>query len=374
MKVKEEIMKKFLSLLLAAVMMLGLVACGGGNSGSGGSGGSAATPPPSNETAAPSGGSSSGEEEKKLVIYTASSDEQINIVVPLYEEMYGVEVEVVSAGTGELLARADSEKANPYADVFFGGGESNLTEYSHLFQDYVSSEDGNLVEEFRNTTGFITNYYLDCPVLLYNNDLIGDLEIKGYEDLLQPELKGKISCPDPTSSSSAIMHVETILTDFGGLTMENETGWKFIEDLFTNFDGKMASGSSAAYKSVVDGENVVAMTYEEASIRLVGDGANVTLVYMEEGTVFTPTTVAVLANCKHPDNAKKFIDLVLSQKVQNILCNELCLRPVRDDVEYPEYFASVADVYTVHLDQAYINEHKADIANKCKDIFTTVGF
>lgn len=365
-------MKKFASLLLALVMILSLTACGGGNSGSGSSdasGGGSSDAPNSDA----SGGGSS-EEEKKLVIYTASSDEQINIVVPLYEEMYGVEVEVVSAGTGELLARADSEKANPYADVFFGGGESNLTEYKHLFQDYVSSEDGNLIEEFRNTTGFITNYYLDCPVLLYNNDLIGDLEIKSYQDLLQPELKGKIACPDPTSSSSAIMHVETILTDFGGLTMENETGWKFIEDLFTNFDGKMASGSSAAYKSVVDGENVVAMTYEEASIRLVGDGANVTLVYMEEGTVFTPTTMAVLDNCKHPENAKKFIDLVLSQKVQNLLCNELCLRPVRDDVEYPDYFASVADVYTVHLDQAYINEHKADIVNKCKDIFTTVGF
>jgi len=353
-------MKKCVSLFLAGLMMLSLVACGGGGEPSGGGG---------------TGGSQEGSagEENKLVIYTASSDEQINAIVPIYEEMYGVEVEVVSAGTGELLARADSEKANPYADVFFGGGESNLTEYAHLFQDYVSSEDENLIEEFRNTTGFITNYYLDCPVLLYNNDLIGDLEIKGYEDLLQPELKGKIATSDPTSSSCAIMHIETILTDFGGLTMENETGWSFIEDLFTNLDGKMASGSSAAYKSVVDGENVVAMTYEEASIRLVGDGANVTIVYMEEGTVFTPTTVAILDNCKHPENAKKFIDLVLSQKIQNILCNDLCLRPVRDDVEYPDYFATVADVYTVHLDQPYINEHKAEIVDKCKDIFTTVG-
>lgn len=144
--------------------------------------------------------------------------------------------------------------------------------------------------------------------------------------------------------------------------------------LYENLDGKMASGSSAAYKSVVDGENVVALTYEEASIRLVSQGANVSIVYMDEGTVFTPTTLGIFKDCKHLENAKKFVDLVLSQEVQNILCKDLCLRPIRDDVDYPDYFASVSDVYTVELDQDYINEHNPELIEKCKEIQTTVGF
>lgn len=343
-------MKKFFALVLALLMVLSITACGGGDAGGGDA------------------------EENKLVLYTAASDEQLDVIIPLYEEMYGVEVEVVSAGTGEMLARADSEKANPYGDLFLGGGESNFNAYAHLFQDYVSPEDVNLIPEFQNKTGFISYYYLDCPVLLYNNDLIGDLEIKGYQDLLQPELKGKIAFPDPTSSSSASMHVQTVLTDFGGLNVDNQEGWDLMTKLYENLDGKMASGSSAAYKSVVDGENVVAMTYEEASIRLVSQGANVTIVYMEEGTVFTPTTMGIFKDCKHLENAQKFVDLVLSQEVQNILCKDLCLRPIRDDVEYPDYFAAVSDVYTVALDQEYVNEHNAELIEKCKDIQTTVGF
>lgn len=346
-------MKKFFALLLAMLMVLSLVACG---------------------QKAPADDGAPAEEEKKLVVYTAASDEQLDVIIPLYEEKYGVEVEVVSAGTGEMLARADSEKANPYGDLFLGGGESNFNAYSHLFQPYVSSEDANLLPAFQNKTGWITFYYLDCPVLLYNNDLIGDVEINGYADLLQPELKGKIAIPDPTASSSAIMHVQTILTDFGGLDVNNQQGWDYMTKLYENLDGKMASGSSAAYKSVVDGENTVAMTYEEAAVRVVSQGANVSIVYMEEGTVFTPTTLGILANCKHPENAKKFVDLCLSQEVQNILCKDLCLRPVRDDVEYPDYFAAAADVYVVDLDQDYINEHNPEIIEKCKDIQTTVGF
>lgn len=348
--------RKAISLLLTASISAGLLAgCGGG--------GSAETP---NESA------SGGGEEKKLVLYSPATENQINAVVPLFEEKTGIEVEVITGGTGELLARVDAEGENPYADVIFGGGESSYAEYSHVFQDYVSPEDANLIESARNTLGYCTNYYFDSAILLVNTDLIGDVEVDGYMDLLNPELKGKISMPDPTASSSAMMHIETILTDFGGLTLENEEGWDVVRELVANLDGKLASGSSAAWKAVADGEMVVALSYEEAGITLARDAAPVEVVYPEEGTVFTPSTAGIVKNCAHLENAKLFIDFLLSQEVQNIFCNELDIRPVRDDVTYPEYFRPATDVKTVVLDQAYVNEHKEEITDKYMDAYMDV--
>lgn len=348
--------RKAISLLLTASISAGLLAgCGGG--------GSAETP---NESA------SGGGEEKKLVLYSPATENQINAVVPLFEEKTGIEVEVITGGTGELLARVDAEGENPYADVIFGGGESSYAEYSHVFQDYVSPEDANLIESARNTLGYCTNYYFDSAILLVNTDLIGDVEVDGYMDLLNPELKGKISMPDPTASSSVMMHIETILTDFGGLTLENEEGWDVVRELVANLDGKLASGSSAAWKAVADGEMVVALSYEEAGITLARDGAPVEVVYPEEGTVFTPSTAGIVKNCAHLENAKLFIDFLLSQEVQNIFCNELDIRPVRDDVTYPEYFRPATDVKTVVLDQAYVNEHKEEITDKYMDAYMDV--
>ena len=224
--------KRILTLLLALATALSLAACG----------------TQKDEPAAGDDGTAA--EEKKLVIYSAATDAQVNAVVPLFEERYGIEVEVITGGTGELLARIDAEGDAPYCDVIFGGGESSYSEYKHVFQDYVSPEDANLIESCRNTLGYCTNYNLDSAILMYNTDLIGDIQIKGYKDLLNPELKGKIASADPTASSSAMMHIETILTDFGGLTLENEEGWGFVSDLIKNLDGKLASGSSAAWKSV----------------------------------------------------------------------------------------------------------------------------
>ena len=80
-------MKKILAFVLAAIMLLSLAACG----------------TQKDEPAAGDDGTAA--EEKKLVIYSAATDAQVNAVVPLFEERYGIEVEVITGGTGELLAR-----------------------------------------------------------------------------------------------------------------------------------------------------------------------------------------------------------------------------------------------------------------------------
>lgn len=354
---------KVLSLLLTGALAMGMLAGCGGN------------PTPSATPAANNGGAGDTQPPAtggKLVVYSPATEGQVNAIIPLFEEKTGIQVEVITGGTGELLARVDAEGSNPYADVIFGGGESSYAEYKHIFQDYVSPEDVNVLPEFRNTLGYCTNYCLDSAIFIVNTDLVGDIEINGYMDLLNPELKGKIAMPDPTASSSAMMHIETILTDFGGLTLENEEGWGVVSQLVANLDGKLSSGSSAAWKSVSDGEMVVALSYEEAGIILARDGAPVRVVYPEEGTVFTGSTAGVVNNCKNLDNAKLFIDFILGQEVQNIFCNDLDVRPVRDDVTYPDYFRPATDVKTVELDQAYINEHKEEIAGRYMDAYMDV--
>ena len=50
----------------------------------------------------------SGEEEPVLVVYTARSEALNNAVIPEFEKDTGIKVEVVVAGTGELLKRAQS--------------------------------------------------------------------------------------------------------------------------------------------------------------------------------------------------------------------------------------------------------------------------
>jgi len=341
-------MKQMKLLVVFVVFAVVLAACGGASS---------------------DGGSSA--ESNKLVVYTPNSEDMLNAVIPMFEKQTGITVELVSAGTGELIKRVESEKANPYADVVFGGSMATFMDNKDLFEEYVSPNDEFLLEGHRNTTGFITPYVSDGSVLLVNTNLIGDIEINGYADLLNPELKGKIAMADPANSSSAFAQLTNMLLAMGG-DYTSEAGWNYVGDLIKNLDGKIASGSSAAHKSVADGEYVVALTYEDPAVSYVQDGAPVKVVYPEEGAVFLDAASGIVKGAKNMDNAKKFIDFIISKEAQDALGTQTTNRPLRADAQLSDAMTPMDEIYTLDEDTEYVSSHKSEIVVRYTDLFTSL--
>ena len=218
----------------------------------------------------------SGEEEPVLVVYTARSEALNNAVIPEFEKDTGIKVEVVVAGTGELLKRAQSEKDNPLGDIFWVADQTMLSASKDLFMEYVSPEDENMLDAFRNTTGYFTPAFADPTVMIVNKDLKGDMKIEGFEDLLNPELKGKIAFGDPVNSSSAFQSLLAMLYGMGkdGDPLSDEA-WAYVDQFIANLDGKMANSSSQVYKGVAEGEYVVGLTWEDPAANYVKEGAAV---------------------------------------------------------------------------------------------------
>ncbi len=332
-------MKKLLTLLIATLF---LVACGGG-----------------------------GSDSEKLVVYSPNSEGMINAVIPLFEEQTGIKVELISAGTGELVKRIESEKENPYGDVLFGGTYTQFLSNKELFMDYVSTENDNVIDEYKNDTGFITYNVLDGSVLVVNTELTKDLTIESYEDLLQPELKGKIATADPANSSSAFAQLTNILLAMSpDEDYMNDEAWEYVEKLVEQWDGKIQSGSSSVYKSVVDGEMWVGLTYEDPTSKLLQDGAtNIEIVYPKEGSVFLPAGAAVIKDAKNEENAKKFIDFILSEEVQTIFGTDLTNRPVRKGVTTGDHLKAYDTLPLIYEDMDYVSENKDKIVERYTEIF-----
>ena len=315
-------------------------------------------------------GSSDGGDSKSLVVYSPNSEGLIASTIPAFEEKYDIKVDLIQAGTGELFTKMNSEANNPVADVMFGGAYSTFTQNENLFEPYTSPNNDMVMEDYQNKTGYITPYVLDGSVLIVNNNLIGDMEINGYADLLNPELKGKIATADPASSSSAFAQLTNMLLAMGGY--EDEGAWDYVKELFTNIDGKLASGSSNVYKSVSDGEMVVGLTYEDPSVALLNNGADVTLVYPEEGTVFLPAGSAIIKGAKNMDNAKLFIDFIISQEIQDVYGTETTNRPVLKEVETSDTMTPMSEINTITEDIDYVREHKDEMVEKYKTIFAEI--
>lgn len=306
----------------------------------------------------------------KLVVYSPNSEGLMNATIPLFEEKYGVDVEVIQAGTGELVKRIRSEKERPYADVLFGGSWSLAYDNKDLWEPYVSKNDANVLDAYKNTVGFITGNVLDGSCLIINTDLIGDIKIEGYADLLNPKLKGKIATADPANSSSAFAQLTNMLLAMGGY--ESDQAWQYVKDLFENIDGKISGSSSGVYKSVADGENVVGLSYEDPCAQLVRDGAPVKVIYPKEGSVYLPASANIIKGAKNMDNAKLFIDFIISTEVQNIWGTTLTNRPVLKNAKTSDFMIPMSDIYVIEEDIPYVSSHKQELVDRFTDIYTSL--
>lgn len=338
--------KKLLVLLLTFAMITSLVACG------------------SKGSTANNDGTSKGE-DNVLVVYTSRSESLNNAVIPEFEKDTGIKVEVVTAGTGELLKRAESEKANPLGDIFWVADRTMLESSKELFAQYVSSEDKNMMEAFRNTTGYFTPAFADPTVLIVNTDLIGDIKIEGFEDLLNPALKGKIAFGDPVNSSSAFQSLVAMLYGMGsGNDPLSDEAWDFVDKFIANLDGKVCNSSSQVYKGVAEGEYVVGLTWEDPAANYVKEGAPVKVVFPKEGAIFPGESVQILANCKHPENAKKFVDYILSEKIQSAVGSTLTVRPLREGVKLADYMTPQSEIKLFeNYDEGWVSNNKMTITD-----------
>ena len=132
------------------------------------------------------------------------------------------------------------EGSDPPCDIFWGGSLSTTSPKRELFEAYISCNEDMVRDEFKNREGNMSvSRIFQCNHGKYKPDW--GCEGGGYEDLLQPELKGRIAMCDPATSSSAYEHLINMLYAMGD--GEPEQGWDYVEDFCRNLDGILLGGS-----------------------------------------------------------------------------------------------------------------------------------
>ncbi|MCD8083075.1 MAG: extracellular solute-binding protein [Clostridiales bacterium] len=377
-------MKKALSIVLVSAMALGLAACSSDSGSTSTTAAAAADTEAAQEAAEDTAEEAEATEAQeggsgKLVIYSPNSDTQIEAQLNTFMEKYpGIEVELQSMGTGDVLARLEAEKENPQADLNWGAvNYVYYTQHPDLWEEYVSPNEELVDDNYKNDTGYFTNSNLSgsgCFIL--NNTLLEELgvEVHGYADLLQPELKGKIAMGDPTASSSAWAELTNMLLVMGGY--DSDEAWTFIENFIQNLDGIILSSSSQVYKTVIDGEYAVGVSYEDPCVQAIIDNkdnpdADLSIVYPEEGAVWLPAGTAIVKNAPNMENAKLFVDWLQSEECQEILATTTIRGTITTIPQDNEYMVPLDDINVAYEDIEYCAEKQTEWLERWTDILTS---
>ncbi|MBO5666546.1 MAG: extracellular solute-binding protein, partial [Firmicutes bacterium] len=313
----------------------------------------------------------------ELVLYSTMTENDLDALLTCFGEVYpDITVEVVNGSAGELTTRLTGEASAPVGDMVWGGmADSDGDKYAEIFEAWVSEHDAENMEGYSSPNGLYSMEHLSTVVFCVNEELEAELglDIKSYEDLLNPALKGKILTADPNSSSSAWNNLSNIMAVYG---TDSEEAWAYIEQLMPNL--VIAGSSSACFKSVQQGEYVVGLTYEDGAVGLVKDGAtNIRLQYPTNGTSASAFGCALVKNGPNPENAKLMIDFICSAEGQTALAayQEGTLRYTNKNYEVPEnaWLPGADEITWVVRDVKYMTENKDAILEHWNEMWSEVS-
>lgn len=306
-------------------------------------------------------------QSSSLTVYCPHPLDFIKPLVSQFEAETGVKVEVVAAGTGELLKRVQAESRNPLGDVIWGGGRSSHENYTQYYQVYRSVNEPFFVKEFVDPQGAYTPFTLIPTILMYNKNLVKPEEApKRWADLLEPRWKGKIAFANPSASASSYEALVNMLFAMG--KGKPDAGWDYVKKLIANLNGKLLGGSGAVYKGVADGEYAVGITFEEPGARYIRQGAPVGVVYPTEGTVVEADAVAIIKGAKNLENAKKFVDFITSKATQTKIARDLDRRSSRTDVPGAVGLLDFKQMPILAIDNVWKSANEAKTKEKFKEL------
>lgn len=312
---------------------------------------------------------------KSLVLYSSMTENDLNNLLSGFGEMYPqIDVEVVNGSTGELTSRIRAEKDNPQGDLMWGGvNNSDGDTHADIFEPWLSDHEDEIKDDYKSSNGFYNLDHLSTVVLCVNKNLEAELgiEIKGYADLLNPKLKGRIVLSDPNSSSAAWNNLANIMTVFGE---DSEESWTYVENLMKN-DLIIVTSSSVCFKGVEAGEYVVGLTYEDGASTLLKSGSeNIRMVYPEEGASAFAFGVAIIKDAPHMAAAKAMVNYLMSAEGQSDLGTALgTLRFTNANANYvTPYLPPDAEINWVSRDIPWLVENKLQLLDHWNTLYASL--
>ncbi|HBR0926914.1 TPA: ABC transporter substrate-binding protein [Klebsiella variicola] len=259
-----------------------------------------------------------------LTVYTAGPGSLAKSLASGFEQQTGVKVTVFQATTGKVMARLEAEQSNPQADVLISASwdtAEDLHQRGWLLP--FASANADQVPANLKSADYIAQGVSALGIVW--NSKSGTPEPKEWRDLTQPAFKDKVTTPDPALSGASLDLLIGLQNSMG------DQAWQLFDDLKKN--GMVVSGPNAqAVTPVMQGAKAAVFgAVDYVSYGNIQQGESLKVIFPASGTVIAPRPMMILKTSQHADDAKAFIDYVLSPEGQARVA-DAWLMPARRDV------------------------------------------
>ena len=260
-------------------------------------------------------------------VYTSRHYDSDALIYKDFENLTGIKVNIISGKGKALMERLRLEGKSSPADVFITSDAGNLwkIQKNDMFREITSEK---IIKTVPNSARGPNNEWVGIAkrsrVIFYNPKTVTDLEIKNitYEDLADPKWRGRLV----VRSSGNIYNQSLVASLISKIGIERTEKW--AKGIVKNFARKPQGNDRSQILAVANGEADIALanTYY-IGLMLSGEkgddqkkaAGKVSMIFPDQadgGTHVNISGVGILKNAPNPSNAEKFIEFLLTDKVQ----------------------------------------------------------
>lgn len=296
---------------------------------------------------------------QEVVVYASEDQVFSEPILKDFEKETGIKVKAVydteeAKGTG-VMNRLIAEKDNPQADVYWANEpiRAEVLKQKGIAEIYRSPQAEGIPEIHRDPEGYWTGFSARARVLVVNKQ-IQDFPTTIYA-YTSPKWKGKGLIANPLFGTTAVQ-VAALFSEWG-----DDVARTFMAAMKTNAVGVSTSnGESADF--VASGQYAFSLVDSDDAVSRMRQGKSIEMVYPDQGPdepgcLIVPNAVVLIKGARHPDNARKLIDYLLSPETERKLAFADCAQiPLHSGVDIPQEIRAIETIKVMHIDYARVAE------------------
>ncbi len=271
--------------------------------------------------------------DRELVIYSGRNRPELAPVYDLYRQLTGVEVLVEKVYHHDVGARVVAERREPRADLLLTNSQLAVEAVrgADVFEAYPAPVAQRYAPWLRAPDYAWLSFTAWPRVVMVNRRVLPDSTAwpRRLEDLLEARFRDALAC-------ASLVEMTTV-AHFAALAVSRGPAWLdgFVDGLIAN-RLRVYESNKDTRDALVD-EGLAAALANASNVHVFHlEGHAVGEAWLDQGpgdpgTHVEAHTVAVLQGCRHPAEAKRFVDFLLSVEVQEILARMYGETPVNPD-------------------------------------------
>ena len=290
-----------------------------------------------------------------LMLYTSQPEADATKTVDAFKAANpDVDVQIFRSGTSDLLTKLAAEFAAgaPQPDVLLiaDAVSMELLKKDDRLMAYPEAAVDGLVDGSYDADRTYFGSKLITTGIVYNT--AASEKPEHWNDLIKPEYKDGVAMPSPLYSGAAAFMMS-------GFALDEQIGWDFYTGLKDN-NAMSVRGNGAVLKSVAAGEKPYGILVDFMAMNAKAEGSPVEFVFPAEGVPAVTEPVAIMSSAKNVDDAKLFVDFILSDEGQS-LARDMGYIPANMSVGNPSWLPEGTEVTIRSVDiQAVTDRIEAD--------------